>query len=156
MSQKGKSLRVIYDVVTDKNTFPSNRTTLTGTISAGAGDTRIVGVGTLFTTELEEGGWIYVAAEDMVREIKDILDDLTLVLREGFVGILAGAAADTFDDVPFLREVTILNQGITDGKLQGKTLKPNFPIVIHTDEERPVQPITYDATGTEYSILTTW
>ena len=50
MASKGKILRVVYDVVTDKSTFPSKRTTLTGTIAAGAGDTRVVGTGTLFTT----------------------------------------------------------------------------------------------------------
>ena len=157
MAQKGKVLLVDYDVVTDKSTFPSARTALTGTVSAGAGDTRLVGVGTLFTKEVEPDDFIYIAAEVEIRRVESIIDDLTLLLVKGFTGVLAGASADGFDDVPHFREVTILNQGTADGKLLGKTLKPNFPIVIHTDEERPVQPINYDATGAgvEFSFLTT-
>lgn len=158
MTQRGKVLQVEYDVVTDKNTFPKTRTTLTGTVSQASGNTKLVGVGTLFTSELEVDGWIYIASENAVRQVKSITDDLTLILRQSFPGTPTTQAFDTFTDLPYLREVTILNQGTADGLLQGKTLKPNLPVVIHTDEERPVQPIVYDASAAnvEFSILSTW
>ena len=158
MSATGKVLQVTYDVVTDKNTFPSERTALTGTISQLITETRVVGVGTLFTSELKAGDWIYVGVTNEVRQVESIIDDLTLILRNAFSVAVVAQVGEVFDDVPYLRELTILNIGTVNGLLQGNALPPNYAIVIHVDENRPIQPITYDASGVNvtFSILATW
>ena len=51
-----------------KDTFPQS-SALTGTISSVNDGTLIIGVGTLFLTELSRGEWIYVAAETEIRQI---------------------------------------------------------------------------------------
>lgn len=66
-----------YDNV--KDTFPQS-TSLTGTIDAVANGEQIVGTGTLFTTELQIGEYIYIASQSAFRKIRSITDDTNLYL----------------------------------------------------------------------------
>lgn len=75
----------------EKDTFPRS-SALTGTISAVNGlNKKIVGSGTSFKTELTEGEWIFVAAEDEVRKIENIVSDTELTVRQGFTNGFTGA-----------------------------------------------------------------
>lgn len=84
----GDTLYVQYNNETE--TFPVS-TSLTGTISTVNGlNKEIVGVGTLFTTELQEGDWLYVASAGEVRQIENIVSDTKLSVKQAF-STLAGA-----------------------------------------------------------------
>ena len=79
-----------------KDTFPQS-STLTGTISSANNGEFIVGVGTAFTTELEIGQWIFVAAHTECRQIRSIASDTELYLYFPFTSALS---ADTGRKVP--------------------------------------------------------
>lgn len=79
-----------YDNV--KDTFPQS-TALTGTITAVGNNEQIVGTGTLFTTELQVGEYIYIAAQSCFRKIRSITDDTNLYLypTQSFPSAVSGA-----------------------------------------------------------------
>lgn len=77
-----------YDNV--KDTFPQS-TALTGTISAVNNDTLIIGSGTAFTTELQVGEYIYIAAQSAFRQIRAINSDTELVVKSAFPSAVSGA-----------------------------------------------------------------
>lgn len=62
----------------------------TGTVTVGAGTAAVVGVGTLFTTELAEGDYISIAGETI--QVLTITDDLNLTLAANHVAGAAGVA----------------------------------------------------------------
>lgn len=66
-----------YDNV--KDTFPQS-TALTGTIDAVGNGEQIAGTSTLFTTELQEGEYLYIAAQSAFRKIRTIVSDTVLYL----------------------------------------------------------------------------
>ena len=70
-----------YDNV--KDTFPQS-TALTGTIDGVNNGTLIIGTSTLFTTELQVGEYIYIAAQSSFRKIRRINSDTELVLQSAF------------------------------------------------------------------------
>ena len=73
-----------------KETFPQS-SALTGTISSVNDGTLIIGVGTLFLTELSRGEWIYVAAETEIRQVREVMSDTELILEREFTNTLSGA-----------------------------------------------------------------
>jgi hypothetical protein len=77
-----------YDNV--KDTFPVSAA-LTGTITKANDGSLIIGTGTLFGDELENGQWIYVAAISEFQQIERIISDTELRLYKPFVGSVSGA-----------------------------------------------------------------
>lgn len=75
-----------------KDTFPVS-TSLTGTVSSANNGEFIVGSGTLFTTELQTGEWLYVADQDDFRQIRSISSDTELYLYSAFSTALSGDTA---------------------------------------------------------------
>lgn len=74
-----------------KDTLPRS-VSMTGTVSAVNGlNKKIVGVGTLFTSELHIGDWLYISSEDELRQVENIVNDLELTVSEGFTNAFAGA-----------------------------------------------------------------
>lgn len=80
----------LYDNVHD--TFPVS-SALTGTITKANNGELIVGSGTLFSTELQTGEWLFIAAIDEVRQIRSISSDTELYLYRAFTGAVSGATA---------------------------------------------------------------
>jgi hypothetical protein len=72
-----------YDNV--KDTFPQS-TSLTGgtTIDGVNNGTLVTGTGTLFTTELQVGEYLYIAAQSAFRKIRRINSNTELVLESAF------------------------------------------------------------------------
>lgn len=73
-----------------KDTFPVS-TSLTGTVSSANNGEFLVGVGTLFGTELEIGDWIYIAANNEFRQVRSISSNTELYLYKAFTTPLSGA-----------------------------------------------------------------
>lgn len=138
---------------TDAGTLPAF-TVMTGTISTDGN--RLIGDGTLFTEELVEGGWIYDSLSGELRQIKSINDDTIAVLERAFtVNIIAGSALN-YIKCGLYSEVSLLVIGASDAKITGTTgnqtdLPYNVPVVL---EAETVDPIAYDATGTNLFIQT--
>lgn len=78
----------VYDNV--KDTFPQS-TALTGTVSTANNKTLIIGVGTLFSSELQVGEWIFDTTNSEIKQIQSIQSDTELTLKEPFTNSLSGA-----------------------------------------------------------------
>jgi hypothetical protein len=96
-------------------------TSLTGTVSVTAGMAAVVGVGTLFTTELALSDWINIAGE--IRQVMTITDNLNLTLATNHTAGAAGVAYSLLgtqgtiwvrDDVPTSLVYTDSNGTTTD------------------------------------------
>ena len=70
----------------------SNDVLLTGTVTVGTGGTAVVGVGTLFTTEVIGAGTIEVTIEEETRRVSSISDDTHLVLVDPHTAGATGKA----------------------------------------------------------------
>jgi hypothetical protein len=69
-----------YDNV--KETFPESVAPTSGTVSTVNGlNTRVIGVGTVFLTDVKKGDSIWFPVNDEVREVESVCDDLTLTLK---------------------------------------------------------------------------
>jgi len=65
-----------------KDTFPQSVAPTSGTVSSVNGlNTRIIGVGTVFLSDIQKGDFIWFTTTDEVREVVSITDDLTLTLK---------------------------------------------------------------------------
>lgn len=93
-----------FITVTTKRTIPDQQTALTGTVSAVAGAVTVVGVGTIFQTEIGSGisqvqapskvaqnGFLVDLTNSELRRVSQVIDDTTLLLESGFTNALAGA-----------------------------------------------------------------
>ena len=80
-----------YDNV--KETFPASDS-ITGTIDGVNNGTLIVGTSTLFTTELQEGQYLYIAAQSAFRKIISIVSATVLYIDSAFpTATFTGATA---------------------------------------------------------------
>jgi len=79
-------------LITSDNTFPLS-SAATGTITK-VNNKKIVGVGTLFTTEFAIGDWIYVVAINEISQIANIVNNLELTLVSAFTGAVSATAFD--------------------------------------------------------------
>ena len=68
----------------------------TGTITS-ANNRLIVGSSTLFTTELQEGDWIFISGQSEVQKVVNIVSNTELVLQDAFTTPLSASA---FKSVP--------------------------------------------------------
>lgn len=75
-----------------KDTFPAS-TALTGTVSNGYRNDSLIGTGTAFTTECQEGDWFYVDAHDVLAKIINIVSDTEMRLDRETVALSGETAA---------------------------------------------------------------
>ncbi len=147
---QGQELIFVYKTETGKNTLPESgspfRSTITGTVDQGAGETRVTGTSTLFTQELRAGGYLYSDDLNEIRKIESIIDDTNLILKVAFGSALVAKSLDTFD-VPSIREASLLNIGPGNAVLQGQVWPPNVKVNVTIDGDKPVQPIDFDGAG---------
>ena len=82
--------------ITSDDTFPLS-SAATGTITSVNNKEKIVGVGTLFTTEFSVGDWIYINGNNEIRRIVNIVNNLECTIDAPFD---TDAAGDTFKKTP--------------------------------------------------------
>jgi hypothetical protein len=99
----------------------ADTTTLTGTVSVTAGTAAVVGVGTLFTTELVVGDVIKIGTE--LHTVSVITDALNLTLAANHVAGAAGAAY-SISNTPAEQDVGIW-YGDLFQQTSGSTLTPH-------------------------------
>lgn len=142
---------VVTSSSTGHDTFPASATK-TGTISIAAGETTVIGTGTLFTSELQNLGWICDIAHDEIRKITQIKDDTTLAIDHPFSNVITGAALKYVGPSDSV-ELSILFSAVP-GKIDGVTYPANVGIALSkasrdTSAQRDfVDPVIVDATGT--------
>jgi hypothetical protein len=85
-----------YDSV--KDTFPASVASTSGTLSTVNGlNTRVIGVGTVFLTDVKKGDYIWFTTTDEVRRVENVTDDLTLTLKSA---VATTVTAGAFKIVP--------------------------------------------------------
>ena len=149
--------------VTGAGTFSPNandcipkRTACTGTISAAAGSFVVIGVGTLFTTELAPGMFIYSITTQQLLKIAAINTN-TILYLEGTAAVMAG---ETFGKTqPAFRHVEIQNTGAANGLVNGAVIEPAqiIPLVpnLVSGEKGALDPITYSTVGAATTLAIT-
>lgn len=86
----GRNVEAEYSNV--KDTFPASAAPTAGTISTGYRLDQIIGVATVFLTDVEKGDSIWFTTTDELVEVKGVQDDLILSLEREVAGALAGVA----------------------------------------------------------------
>ncbi len=112
--------------ITDHRTVPFN-STKTGTFSAAAGSVWVVGTATLFTEELQVGGWLVDLTNDEIRKIAGIGNNTSLNLVSGFTNALS--LADVVYVGPSLArtiQIVVDNAAVT---IDGSTTVANIPFI---------------------------
>ena len=145
----------IISPITTLTTVPAP-VALTGNISSDG--TTVTGAGTNFRDELEEGEWIYDAAQAEMRQIKDISPSLeVIVLTEAFSVDLVGIALVGVPRSEF-EELSIENTGAAAGKINNKNIKSGGIAEWKTNnvsrgQQGFIDPKVVDGTGTELQVL---
>lgn len=144
----GTTAGSFYD---DVDTLPK-ATTMTGTISSSG--IRVTGVGTLFTTQLDVGDYIY--SDAILQRVVSIESDTILITDAAFSPALA---ADTYKATRAnFRMVRIQNVGGANGLVNGETLYDGAEILIPDHMaygiKSRIEPFYYDATGTVFAFTT--
>jgi len=124
----------------NKGTLPTSRL-LTGTFNSI--DTVVTGTGSLFTTEMVEGDWLYSTTTNELRQIEGIQDDTILILGEGFSSNVTGDVVRTCRTL--YRTIMITISGTVTSTIDGKPWQPNE--VESLNSNNSIRPIVYDASG---------
>lgn len=143
----------VYSRSTGHDTFPASKAK-TGTITTtNAYDgKRVIGTSTLFTTELEIGGWIVDIAHDEIRKITNILTDTNLTIDHAFSNSLTGLALKYVPPSDSV-ELSVVFSGAS-GKIDGQLLPANIGFSFgKTGRDNSavrdfIDPLIIDATGT--------
>jgi hypothetical protein len=131
----------------------------TGTITSVNNEQKIVGVGTLFTEEVNIGDFIYIKSQNALRRVENIVNDLELTIDEPFAVALA---ADAFDVTPRPRYVEVSLDilpgagALVDGVLvaAGKSVTFSKAGQSSSYGKRRLDPIDVDASGSPVTVLT--
>lgn len=131
----------------------------TGTLTTNVANTKVItGTGTLFLTELKIDDFIYDAAQNQVRKVTAISSNTTLFIDEAFTTPLAGVALKYITDYDTIVELSVINAGAVNGKVDNIVLKAGLGISYSKTNKQNVgryaniDPITVDATGTEIAV----
>lgn len=124
--------------------------TKTGTISHENATTLVIGVGTLFMSELKVGQWIY--ANSVLRKITDLESNTRLQVNATFGGTLSGVALKTCESGAY-RFVRIEN---VHASVAATVLGVSVPAGKHVEykEAAGVEPLFYDGTSSTLLIST--
>jgi len=88
-----------YDTI--KETFPVSIASTSGTVSSVNGlNTRIIGSGTVFLTDVKRGYFIWFTTTDEIIEVESVTDDTTLTLKES-ASTLTGVAWKVIPKNPY-------------------------------------------------------
>lgn len=139
-------------VVTGKGTLPA-AVQITGTITSVG--TRVVGVATLFTTQLKQGDYIYnttAATLSEVRCVKHILDNTHLILDAAFS--VDVSALNTYRVRGQYKSVSVANTGGAAGLWAEGTISAGVSVSHEAKPGFVVEPIPYNATSTSFNIHT--
>ena len=146
----------IRSVIT-KTTIPSPLT-LTGTASSVG--VLVTGVGTLFTTEIQDKNIVhyelkfthlYDPAQNVVREISHVLSDTTLQLKKAFPLNMASQAVQVPNINIEYSEVSIVSPGAS-GVVDGVTLLLGSSVGWNTERQGSLDPIAIDGSVTPLQV----
>lgn len=125
-----------------KGTLPLARA-LTGTFSSAG--TVVIGTGTLFTTEIVEGDWLFSTTTNELRRVEGVSTDTTLRLEQAFSVDQTTQATKTCRALYFTIILTV--SGGTSVTINGATYKSEE--IISYNASNCLMPWYYDATGSE-------
>lgn len=143
--------------VSTKTCIPSPLT-LTGTISSVG--TLVTGVGTLFTTEVQEKNrthfalkytHIYDPNQNVARPIDYVLNDTSLLLKKAFPANMTSQAIQVPDASVEYSEVSVLSIGAS-GIIDGVTMATGSVINMNTERQGSLDPVAIDGTGTSLQV----
>lgn len=133
----------------------------TGTIST-EGDA-VIGVGTLFTTELPKGSWVIDYANNELRQVVRVDSDTRAYLAEPFTSDLAALSVldkiHTMDCDAVSISVQVLSSAAANITIDGETFPKGASITFSKDSRDRsgkrdlVDPIIVDATGSTAMVL---
>lgn len=133
----------------------------TGTIST-EGDA-VIGVGTLFTTELPKGSWVIDYANNELRQVVRVDSDTRAYLAEPFTSDLAVSSVldkiHAKDCNAVSISVQVLSSAATNISIDGETFPKGASITFskdsrdRSDKRDLVDPIIVDATGSTAMVL---
>ncbi len=86
----GRNVDAEYSNV--KETFPESTAATSGTVSTVNNLEKVVGVGTVFTTDFQRGDHIWFTTTDELVEIRNIVDDLNMTLSRPAPTSVTGVA----------------------------------------------------------------
>lgn len=143
----------VFNIISNgKDTVPLS-VAGTGTIlTAGAPTTpdtgtHIVGTGTLFLSEVQAGDWIYSPTLDEVQQVRNVIDNLNLVLYFKFsTDITVGLALKVSKSLYSFLSIELTAAGKIDNVAIAAGRQ--FEWYNSGRSYRPLDPITVDATGT--------
>lgn len=136
-----------YNSTTAKASIPTG-TAGTGTITASGADNVITGTGTLFRSQCQINGWIYVAASNEIVQVKSIESDTTIICTRNPVAF-AGATFTSILPKLLYKSVSVIStgaNGVISTPLNGsKTLPSGMPV--NYEDNDGVGAFAVDATG---------
>lgn len=148
-----------YTLSNAKNTFPLS-VSKTGTIAIQATFTRVIGTGTLFTKELEVGGWIYVPAQNEFRKITGIDTNTEMSIDKPFSAVVnAGTALLYIAPTVYCEIGVVIPPGLADGAINTQLLTNGIPVNWskasrdNSGDRDLIDPVLLDATGTVMHII---
>lgn len=130
----------------------------TGTLTSVNDKRQISGSGTSFTTELTEGEWIYIKAQNAFRKVENIVSDTSLTIDEPFTVDLSGSA---FDITPRSRykEVSLFVSGAGAADIDGASFTNNEGVTYSRANKsgygkKEIDPVDVNAAGTTVRVTT--
>jgi len=147
----------IYYVQTTKQTVPASAS-VTGTIETIA--KKVIGTGTLFTTQFQPFDWLYVAAKSEFRQVVNIVSDTEMTLDAAFTTDVAATGTPLIVKRFQATKIEVLNVGAGTATIDGQNVITTQKAV--TFEKQPwgssrsltdfVDPILVDATASNCAI----
>ena len=148
-----KDVKHEIKLVSGKTTIPSPLT-LTGTVSSVG--LLVTGVGTLFTTEVQEKNrthfalkytHLYDPAQNLTRPIDYVLNDTSLLLKKAFPANMSSQTVQVPDISVEYSEVSVLSIGAS-GIIDAVTMSVGSVINMNTERQGSLDPVAIDGTIT--------
>lgn len=152
------SKNTVFYTTTVKQSVPLNSNG-TGTITT-AGKA-VVGVGTLFKTEMPAGSWLVSESQDQVRQVIRVDSDTEAYIQEAFSSDLGSAAPSIIhsEDAKCVSIAVSNPSGGAAGEIDGYVFAAGSSVAWSKDSRTTssirdlVDPIIVDASGTTFQIL---
>jgi hypothetical protein len=155
-----------YKISDDKQTVPASANK-TGTISTQG--TAVIGVGTLFKTEMQAGSWLTDLANNELRKVLRVESNVLAYLESAFQADIAALTTPNIvaNTSLNIRELSVIIPLVNSagtayafGELDGTELESGLPVTFgkaSKDNENSfsyIDPIEADATGTVINVTT--
>ncbi len=144
-----------------KNTFPLS-TAKTGTMTIASGQKIVVGAGTLFTTEVQINGWLYIPAQNEIRKITGKSTDTTISIDYPFTSAVAALTAVLYIEPNNYKEISVAipigsGNGVLDGEVLPAGMAMSFSKASRGSNQSGVEdlvdPIIIDVTGSQATVI---